>query len=251
MNYIFVADIHSNYEALKNLVAKTEEKVSTPYHFVFVGDYIDGYNIGKGTPIEVIRFIMDLVESGQATALLGNHDEYLVETSKGNDLYYKCWLSNGGLDTLESIDVPALGVNEVAHILNQRYKKEINFLRSLPTHFETKHIRAIHAGIDWRVPLEENSVDTKLWIREEFYNPSTGDILNAHKSNLNKTYIVGHTPTKAIKESYNNEIICLENICSTPIYLIDGGAKSQESNGSINCLILNEQGQFVGDFKLP
>ena len=70
------ADLHSNLEAFEACMSKAEELGVN--RMVFLGDLV-GYN---ADPVALIERIADLVESKNAIALLGNHDEAIFKNSR-------------------------------------------------------------------------------------------------------------------------------------------------------------------------
>jgi diadenosine tetraphosphatase ApaH/serine/threonine PP2A family protein phosphatase len=70
------ADLHSNLEAFEACMSKAEELGVN--RMVFLGDLV-GYN---ADPVALIERIADLVESKNAIALLGNHDEAIFKDSR-------------------------------------------------------------------------------------------------------------------------------------------------------------------------
>ena len=71
--YIYLSDIHSNYESLKHI--KDLPEMNDPScEFRFGGDYIDGYDFQPNATLNTLHLIKDLCEKGKAKAILGNHD---------------------------------------------------------------------------------------------------------------------------------------------------------------------------------
>ena len=68
-SYIYLSDIHANYEALKYL-KNLPEFTDPSCEFRFGGDYIDGYDLQPKATINTIRFIKELCDSGKLKLLL-------------------------------------------------------------------------------------------------------------------------------------------------------------------------------------
>lgn len=277
--YIFLSDIHSNIKALKKL-KEIPEYLEQDSQVIFLGDYIDGYNQEQNAGMDVINFIKQEVDKNKAIALLGNHDDFLLKTIDGNNDYFNNWMNNGGIETLKAHNIFVTSLNEVKNILLYKYKKQINFIRALPLTFNTKNILAVHAGINWDVPIDKQNRNTMLWIRDRYFytkeyndfyrvkiyelmlNDKNNEIkekmskLNKnryHVNTLNKVIVTGHTPTNLVIEDDESPIVTMvHNFKDTPRYLIDGGSKSKEDNVQthINVLILNEKGEKLNDYKL-
>lgn len=102
--YLYLSDIHANYQALSHLTQLPE--FSDPdCQIRFGGDYIDGYHLAPGATIATLRFIKDLCDSGKAKAILGNHDQFLVDATyfpyRESD-----WYLNGREATLKNLGIP-------------------------------------------------------------------------------------------------------------------------------------------------
>ena len=49
--------------------------------FRFGGDYIDGYDLQPNATLNTLHFVKDLCEKGKAKAILGNHDQCLLDAA--------------------------------------------------------------------------------------------------------------------------------------------------------------------------
>lgn len=141
----FIGDIHGYADKLEALLVKmgyTKRNgiYSHPDRKVlFVGDYID-----RGKQIrETLEIVKAMVDSGNAIALLGNHeynalcyrkknenDEYLREHSKKNKRQHKA--------TLEQFQ------NK-----EEEFNEYLEWFKSLPLYYETEKFRAVHACWDY------------------------------------------------------------------------------------------------------
>ncbi len=139
--YDIIGDVHGHAQLLKKLLLelgyeKTHEGYSHPSRkAVFVGDFIN-----RGPQIKkTIRIIRKMVESGNALAVLGNHEINVIiaylKDKKGNPLV-KPLLKNfiSGLKTFnEFIDAP------------EEWQEHLRWLRTLPLFLELDGIRIVHA----------------------------------------------------------------------------------------------------------
>ncbi len=105
-----IGDVHGCFDELCDLLAKLGygiERVSTDepvYHVqapegrkvIFVGDLVDR---GPNVP-EVLRLAMDMVESGAAICVPGNHDRKLMRKLQGREVT----LNHGLKETLEQLE---------------------------------------------------------------------------------------------------------------------------------------------------
>lgn len=139
-----VGDIHGEIDALKNLLHHLGYGLdgSAPGNrkLVFVGDFCDR---GPDSPA-VIRLAQTLVNSGNAFAILGNHEINLLtcDAKDGSGWFF---------DSRYASDVPFYApFNRIDHSEKQEL---IDFLNSLPIAFERSDIRIVHAS--W----EEKSIE--------------------------------------------------------------------------------------------
>lgn len=211
MRHCIVGDVHGEYRALLNLVAKTPEGTK----FIFVGDLIDrGFYSAN-----IIQFI----RKHNFQSVRGNHEEMMIEygtsfiESIENDRTIEQdnrWLLHGGRETLLSY---GLVYNRGRDIVPHKYIKEfisifkddIEWLKSLPLYLELgiKHpasgrpVVVSHSSISsvWDIRDKKEYIDvfkkTILWDRGKVTDET--DIFN----------VFGHTPqaySADIKKNYIN-----------------------------------------------
>ena len=245
--YIYLSDIHANYEALKHLTTLPEMKDEN-CEFRFGGDYIDGYDLQPNATLNTLHFIKNLCDQGKAKAIVGNHDQFIIDAT-----YYphahNYWEINGRANTLENLGIPYSNDEELREQLIFHMFDEINWLKSLPYYIEDGTNLLTHAGFDLDMPLDEQDIHTMLWTRQAYIEFFHDEILRqfVHKDFKDKTIITGHTPTAAltldidttdcpIVKDYEDEV----NITR---YYIDGGSKSGYKHGHINLIKLDENGK--------
>jgi serine/threonine protein phosphatase 1 len=109
-------------------------------------------------------------------ALKGNH-EALLEMFLDNPAVAEHWRRLGGLETLHSYGVPVsnlmMGANyeQAAMELQAAVPDEhFRFFSSLKTSIIAARYFFCHAGVRPGIPLERQSVEDLLWIRDEFLN---------------------------------------------------------------------------------
>lgn len=156
-----IGDIHGHAVKLKKLLRKLGYKHSKMSGFchphrkvLFIGDYIDR---GPNIP-ETLKIVKQMVENGNAIALMGNHEynaicfhtkskegEYLREHSIKNILQHK--------ETLKQF-----------HNNQEEYDSYIEWFKTLPLFYETNEFRAVHACWDSNhiENLREILTDNKL-----------------------------------------------------------------------------------------
>lgn len=134
-----VGDIHGEITALENLLKKLNYNAdgSSPEgrSLVFVGDYCDR---GPDSPA-VIRLVERMVSSGNAYAILGNHEINLL-TSDAKDG------SGWFFDSRHDSDIPYYAPFKA--ISTHDKPRIIHFLNQLPIALERSDIRIVHAAWD-------------------------------------------------------------------------------------------------------
>ena len=166
---IAIGDIHGEVEKLNSMIDRLD--LQKQDKVIFLGDYIDRGLNSKA----VIERILDLSKKIECVFLKGNHEDMLLKTKithSQDDIEH--WLLSGGISTYDNYgDYPA--------IFNTHGK----FLDSLKLYHIEQNYMFVHAGINPKKELSEQTKDDLLWIREEFLD-------NSH--NLPYKIIFGHTP---------------------------------------------------------
>ena len=197
---VFVAaigDLHGHLELLEPLLIKIQDVARRSENrqrtLIFVGDYVDR---GPKSSALVERLLQG-VEGFEMIFLKGNHDEtllrFLSDPSVG-----EVWRNFGGLDTLRSYGV----VHEPGGVWAETRKKfahampqpHIQFFKNLKLHHICGDYLFVHAGIKPHVPLDQQTEQDLLWIREEFLES---------KTNFGKIIVHGHTPASEPEVKHN------------------------------------------------
>lgn len=139
-----IPDIHGRLDLLDNLLLKIDEDGFDKAQdtLVLLGDYIDRGPDSKG----VIDVVKKLVESGEAKAVRGNHEDFAINyyIRQGNK---DIWMYNGGINTLASYG---------GNIMHQDH---VSFLAHLPNYLEFQGFFFSHAP----VPRETARTGRKGW----------------------------------------------------------------------------------------
>ena len=209
MKHCIVGDVHGEYKALLNLVAKTPDRSQ----LVFVGDLVD-----RGShSAHVIQF----VRKYRLPCVKGNHEEMMIHYGEKfifaieNDLPIEQenkWLRHGGKETLLSYDLIMLrGKELIPHVFIKeflfQFKNDISWLKSLPLYIEldTKHksgrpVVVSHSAIAsvWDIRNKERYSnifsETVLWHRtqpvdqENIFNVF-GHTPQAYVADMKKHYV--------------------------------------------------------------
>lgn len=166
---IIIGDVHGHYDGLMSLLDRIAPGEADQVYFL--GDLID-----RGPQsAEVVQF----VKNSPYQSLLGNHEYLLLEAFPNGQVYMpalQAWLQSGGRTTVSSY-------GEIEFLL-----KDIEWIRTLPTHLDLGDIWLVHAGVHPGLPIEEQSYQEFCWIRDEFHS-------SAYPYFPNKLIITGHTIT--------------------------------------------------------
>lgn len=155
-----IGDVHGCHQPLRRLLSV----LPSTDHLVFCGDVI---NRGPGIA-ETIHLVWDLVCSGRATWLRGNHEQTLLEALEQR--------SSRGDDHLLTIDT----YRQLGDGLTRRW---LHRLRSLPALYRGESWVATHAGFDALGRPD-------LRIREPFWESYDGRYGRV---------VIGHTPRPAVE----------------------------------------------------
>ena len=189
---------------------------------VYIGDYVDR---GLESSQVIDLLIRQPLDGFRAVYLLGNHDawllSFLIDAKIG-----PTWLRYGGDATLHSYGVRLrLPVDDLQHFeqlqaeLRERLpRRHVEFLERLELSYDTGDYLFVHAGVRPNVPLDRQSVDDLLWIREPFLSS---------RRDLGKVIVHGHT-VEAEPALRANRIGIDTGACWT---------------GCLTCLVLEEGGQ--------
>src|SRR5215475_10459305 len=228
MRIYAIGDVHGCSVLLEQLLvlidAHITEFPSRRPVLVFLGDYFDRGPASR----EVIDQLISLRERREVIFLKGNHESYLVEFL-GNPAILPKWFQYGGLDTLRSyginprshFDPKEQGFLAAALHLALDKRGHLEFFDHLKISFLCEDFFFVHAGVRPGIPLDQQSEEDLLWIRDEFLY---------YKGELDKIVVHGHTPVVQA-EVRSNRIN------------IDTGAYA---TGRLTCLIIErDQMKFI------
>jgi serine/threonine protein phosphatase 1 len=168
---IAIGDIHGQF----SLLVKMKELLkNTGVNIIFLGDLIDRAKDEDGDVLSV-RLVRDLVENpekhglGWVESLKGNHEQMFLDAYNGWDVY--TWFRNGGNPS-------------ALRDLGEHY----DWIKERPYYRIVEETLFVHAGVFPNTPLNKQSLEDFIWIRQPFL---TTDDLNIPGI----TRVVhGHTP---------------------------------------------------------
>lgn len=235
---IVLSDIHGDLEGFKGVLDKA--RFSEKDALIIVGDILE-----KGQKcLPLLRFVIELSETGRVFMLLGNNDVLLADWRDGyaSDeaiLNYTKIVENSTIFEMgRELSLPWGTLDELQKLKREiftHYSDEIAFLDSLPHIIETEFAVFVHGGLD-DCPLTEQ--DQSICLSKPHFG--------TEKRCFSKPVIVGHWPASNFCEKVidvNPFINRESNIIS-----IDGG-NSLKSWGQINYLVfrsgaIEEYGYF-------
>jgi serine/threonine protein phosphatase 1 len=184
-----VGDVHGRadlLDALLDQIVHDASSMSGTRSLVFVGDYIDRGPDSRG----VIERLLHPLAGFETHYLRGNHDQAMLDFLE-EPSSYRTWRRFGADDTLLSYNVEppsndgaaaALARDDLADNLPPSH---LRFLQTLQPFVQIGAYYFVHAGVRPGLPLDDQSLEDMMWIREEFLNS---------EEDFGKVIVHGHTP---------------------------------------------------------
>jgi serine/threonine protein phosphatase 1 len=200
MRVYAVGDIHGRADLLDKLHETIDADAR---HFpgrkeiVYLGDFIDRGRDSKG----VVDRVLNAVPFGLTPRYIrGNHDQALLDFLDQPETY-RAWRNYGAGETLLSYGVKPPLYDSLEHFsaASQELKAalprgHLAFFRGLEFKTVVGDYVFVHAGLRPGVPLERQSEQDLMWIRDEFLS-ATGS--------FGKVVVHGHTPVEAPVKAQN------------------------------------------------
>lgn len=231
---LLISDIHGELTLFEELLEKIQYDENQD-QLVLLGDYIDRGPSSKGVLSKIAQ-----LQKGGAQILMGNHEQIMLDVFEMENKYdWDFWLHTaGGLATMRSYGFSETDLEQAGSLekfslipfISDEITEHLELIRHMNTIIEQDDYIFVHAGVDPKIPLQQNTTKNLLWIRDEFHRNYKG----------NQTVVFGHTPTPRLhRNRENHEIYFGKN----RIIGIDGGAVF---GGQLNCLELpSEKVYFV------
>jgi serine/threonine protein phosphatase 1 len=192
-----VGDVHGRADLLSQTLrairtdARGSEERTT---VVFLGDYVDRGPASR----DVIEMLLAARKDSRFKwrFLRGNHDksvrDFLHDPASGQS-----WCELGGAETLMSYGVRApepgaareAWITAASALVAAMPPQHLKFFREIETRCEIGDYLFVHAGLRPGVPLEQQTEEDMLWIREPFLSDTRP---------LPKVVVHGHTPSRNV-----------------------------------------------------
>ncbi|MFE8701111.1 metallophosphoesterase [Cytobacillus sp. FJAT-54145] len=228
------SDLHGQFLAFQKAIQVSGFSLEKGDHLWYLGDAIDRWGHSKACFETIYNWREQYPE--QVKFHMGNHEKMLLDfLASPNELSLsmngQLWLQNGGMQTCfsflnEFYDQMPPTFMDLQQAFLTHYPNLIQQLRSLTLYHETDDAIFTHAGLYPHVPLEEQTMDDFLWVRDEFFEHYNG-----------KLVVHGHTQTftipdysKPIRDRYGRieKYGTREGLHITPHRIgIDGGCASR------------------------
>lgn len=186
----FIGDIHGYADRLEALLQKLgySKKYGIYSHpnrkALFIGDYID-----RGPKIrETLMIVRQMVESGNAIALMGNHEYnalcFHYEEREGGHL--RKHLIKNILQHIETL--------KQFQNLQEEYEDYLEWFKTLPLYYETDDFRAVHACWD---------ADNIAFLQSALKND------RLHEQTLRQSVIMGTEMNRTVDETLKGKEILM------------------------------------------
>jgi serine/threonine protein phosphatase 1 len=171
-----VGDIHGRADLLQQLhqmILNDAANFHGKKTIVYLGDYIDrGEQSCQVIEILTSKPLTDF----ESIYLLGNHEQAMLDFIQ-RPVKTASWMTFGGRETLNSYGIPLAFIPAVSEMHNLAVQLDEclpdthrDFLRGCSLCWQCGSYYFVHAGIRPGTPLEQQSFEDQLWIRDDFLN---------------------------------------------------------------------------------
>lgn len=187
--YYVVGDIHGRldlFDALAEAIEQDEtDSPAATSHVVLLGDLIDRGPDSAG----VIKRARKWRKTREVRILAGNHEEMFLESFHDAEVL-RHFLKHGGRETILSYGISRKDYRKLT--LEQLFERlpqivpqdDRDFVAGFEDMIEAGDYVFVHAGIDPKLPLNQQRRSDLMWIRERFLR---------HEGPLPKVVVHGHT----------------------------------------------------------
>ena len=189
-----IGDIHGHHDMLQTALARIANDGGADAPLVVLGDLVDR---GPDSRAVIDTLMTGIAQGRNWTVLMGNHDRlfhnFLTDGAISTPLIRSGldWLHDrlGGGATLASygIDPDQSADDLFAAAQTAIPQAHRDFIKTRPLYHQTGDFLFVHAGIQPRLPLEWQSEDDLIWIRDPFLT---------HDEPFDWLVVHGHTARK-------------------------------------------------------
>lgn len=186
-----IGDVHGRLDLLDRLLAAIDaddaRRGPARRTVVFLGDLIDRGPDSAG----VVERVLERIAAGGARLILGNHEEVFAAAARGDSKATRALYRMDGAATMRSYGLTAEEIEggsfeDLAALLAERVPaNHLALLERGEDLIQLGDYVFVHAGIDHRRPLEEQSTRDLRWVRDPFLK---------HPGNPAFVVVHGHTP---------------------------------------------------------
>lgn len=191
-----VGDVHGRLDLLDRLLeaidADDAARPAARRTLIFLGDLIDRGPESAG----VVERVRERLADGGARLILGNHEEVFAAAARGDSKATRALYRMDGAPTLLSYglsqdEIEDGSFDDLARLLTTRVPAEhLALMERAEDLIQIGDYVFVHAGIDHRRPLDEQSTRDLRWVREPFLS---------HPGNPEFAVVHGHTPAPEIE----------------------------------------------------
>lgn len=177
-----IGDVHGCREELVRLLDAVP--LEDGDDLVFLGDYVDRGPDSAG----VVAALLEVARARPRTVFLrGNHEDMLLDYLGRDGVYGDAFVTNGGRATAHSYGIA--GTFDRTTLAEAIPPAHLDFFGRTTLMHRRPGVVCVHAGVRPGVPLDAQTKEDLLWIREEFLRPPHG---------LDATVVFGHTPHRDV-----------------------------------------------------
>jgi serine/threonine protein phosphatase 1 len=188
-----IGDVHGRYDLITKLYSKIIEHIDdtddpSGAQIIFLGDMIDRGPQSK----EVLDFLMSRQDTDHTkhVFLLGNHEELMVQSHKGDRNAHRIWMGNGGQKTLKSFDITIpYYISEMQRTL----APYVEWMESLPFYYEYGDYVFSHSGYfrwDFQVSLDYQK-EHLIWgrVSKGYYKGYSKCVVHGHDATFGDPFV--------------------------------------------------------------
>lgn len=191
-----IGDVHGRLDLLDRLLATIDAdhaaRPAARRTLIFLGDLIDRGPESAG----VVERVRERLDAGDGRLILGNHEEVFAAAARGDSKATRALYRMDGASTMLSYgltpdEIEHGSFDDLARLLTLRVPAaHLALMERAEDLIQIGDYVFVHAGIDHRRALEEQSTRDLRWVREPFLS---------HPGNPGFAVVHGHTPVPEIE----------------------------------------------------